>query len=99
MCIKKFDLKQLRDHFYEIGEKAWGQTLQMDVLENVFKPVRDGKEELSLKHIRAISDDNAFANWWKMPEISEEDLSPCKSVIAKLRPHDKEAISELFYFF
>ena len=63
MEIRRFDLKQLLDHFSDIGGKRWGLTLQLDNLENVFKPVRKGAEEISIKHFMAIRDDWAFLNW------------------------------------
>lgn len=96
MSSQKFDLKQLLGHFYDIGEKRWGQIIQLEELENKFKPVKEGKEELSLKHIKAVRDDCAFARWWKMPEIAEEDLAIFKSVFANLIPKDKEVIWKLF---
>jgi len=94
--MEKFDLMELQNYFYDIGEKRWGKTLQLDVLEMVFKPVRNGKEELSLKHLRAIRDDCAFAEWWKIPDINEEDFMPFKGVFTKLKALDKEVISMLF---
>jgi len=91
-----FDLKMLYEHFSDIGEKRWGQTLQLEKLENTFRPVKEGKEGLSLKHIRAIKDDCAFARWWKMPEISEKDLELLKGMIVKLTPRDKKVVRRLF---
>lgn len=96
MGNENFDLRELLDHFSDIGEKRWGQTLQLDILEKVFTPVKEGDEELSIKHLEAISNDCAFANWWKMPEISKEDLSPLKDSFTKLKPQDKEVIGKLF---
>jgi len=93
---KKFDLKQLLDHFSDIGGKRWGITLQLERFEKLFSPVKEGREELSLKHLIAIRDDYAFANWWKMPEIYEEDLVPLKGVFIRLKPQDREVIGKLF---
>jgi len=93
---KEFNLKQLLNHFSEIGGKRWGITLQLNKLENVFKPVKEGQEELSLKHIVVIRDDWAFMNWWKMPEIKEEDLVPLKGDFVKLKPKDESVIGKLF---
>jgi len=94
--MRKFDLKQLRNHFTEIGEIICGQTLQLENLKKVFVPVRNNKEELSLKHLMAVRDDYAFGNWWKMPEISEDDFLPLKGILTKLKPQDEEVISKLF---
>ncbi|MFQ6061601.1 MAG: hypothetical protein ACE5J9_00270 [Methanosarcinales archaeon] len=96
MVNVKFDLKQLLEYFSDIGEKRWGQTLQLEVLEKVFIPVKEGNEEFSLKHLKAISNDCSFANWWKMPEIREKELTPLKSVFTKLKPCDKKVIGKLF---
>jgi hypothetical protein len=93
---KKFDLKQLLDYFSDIGDKRWGITLQLEKFEKLFSPVKEGREELSLKHLVAIRDDYAFANWWKMPEIYEEDLAPLKGVFVRLKPQDREVIGKLF---
>lgn len=93
---KRFDLKKLLGHFSEIGGRRWGITLQLNRLENVFRPVKEGKEELSLNHIIAIRDDWAFMNWWKMPEIREEDLLPLKGAFVRLKPRDENVITRLF---
>jgi len=96
MNSQKFDLKQLRDHFSDIGEKRWGQILHLEELESNFKPVKEGKEELSLNHIKIIRKDCAFTRWWKMPDISEGELAPMIGVFVKLVPKDKEVIWKLF---
>ena len=95
MEIKKFNLKQLVDYFSDIGERRWGGTLQLDNLEKIFSPIKYGWEELSLKHLIAIRDDYAFMNWWKMPEIREEDLFPLKGVFVRLKPRDEKVIDKL----
>ena len=96
MVMRRFDLKQLLDYFYDIGEKRWGQILQLEKLEKVFKPIKDGKEELSLKHLKTVRDDWAFLNWWKMPPIKEKDLEPFKGVFADLGTRDKRIIGKLY---
>lgn len=96
MDIKKFDLKQLLTYFSEIGGKRWAITLQLHNLEKLFKPIKDGKEELSLKHILAIRDEWAFANWWKMPQIREEGLVSLRGVFTRLKPKDEIVIGKLF---
>ncbi len=96
MDKEKFDLKQLRDHFCDIGEKRWGQTLQLEELESKFKRIKEGREELSLMHIEAIRDDFAFTRWWKMPEIEEGDLVTLTGIFMNLTPKSKEVIWKLF---
>jgi len=96
MVMRRFDLKQLLDYFYDIGEKRWGQILQLEKLVKVFKPIKDGKEELSLRHLKAVRDDWAFLNWWKMPPIKEKDLEPFKGVFADLGTRDKRIICKLY---
>ncbi len=96
METEKFDLKQLLEHFSYIGETIWGQTLQINRLERILAPVRKGEEELSLKPLKAIQDDCAFLSWWKMPEISEEELKTLEGVFSNLEPHDEKVITKLF---
>lgn len=96
MDKEKFDLKQLRDHFCDIGEKRWGQTLQLEELEGKFRLIKEGKEELSLMHIEAIRDDFAFTRWWKMPEMAEEDLEALTGIFVNLSPRSGEVIWKLF---
>jgi len=96
MVDEEFNLKQLLEYFSDIGEKRWGQTLQLEVLEKIFKPIKKGDEEFSLKHLRAINNDCAFSNWWKMPEIEEEDIAHLEGIFTKLEPYDKKVISKLF---
>ncbi|GAJ03581.1 unnamed protein product, partial [marine sediment metagenome] len=55
-----------------------------------------GKEELSLRHLKAIRDDWAFLTWWKMPPIKQEDLEYLKGVFVDLGPQDKRIISKLY---
>jgi len=94
--MDKFNLKQILAHFSDIGEKRWGQTLELDRLEKTFIPIKEGKKDLSMEHLEAIRDDYAFANWWKMPDICEEDLSLLKGIFINLKPFDKKVIEKLF---
>lgn len=96
MPIRRFDLKQLLDYFYDIGGKRWGQILQLEKLEKVFKPIKDGKKELSLNHLKTVGEDWAFLNWWKMPTIREKDLEPFRGVFVDLGTQNKRIIGKLY---
>lgn len=74
MKNNEFNLKKLLGHFSDIGEMVYGKILDLDLLEKRMQDVRDGKEDFSLKHLRAINEDYAFIKWWKMPEISEQEV-------------------------
>lgn len=96
MRQREFDLKQLLYHFSDISGMRWGITFQIDKLEKVFSPVKNGQEGLALKHVIAVRDDYAFMNWWKMPEIREDDLIPLQGVFVHVGPKDVAVIGRLF---
>jgi len=99
MNIEIFNLEQLLTHFPDIGEKRFSITLDLPALENVMKPIREGKKEFSLKHLVSIKEDSGFLKWWKMPEISEEELKVFKGAFINLEPKDKKITNMLFDLF
>jgi len=60
------------------------------------EPVRNGKEEFSLRHFKVIKDDLGFLNWWRMPEISEDEIENLEGVFISIEPHDEKVINKLF---
>ena len=43
----RFKFRLFLENFHDIGEKVNGITLELDKLENILKPMRSGKDELS----------------------------------------------------
>ena len=93
---KQFDLFELYKHFSNVAEENNRILLQLEVLERKFKLLKSKNERLSLKYIKYIQDDYGFMVWWKMPEISEEDLAICEIDFKNLGPKDKESIDALY---
>jgi len=74
-----FNLKDLLSFFPELGKRYLGAP-KFAELEDLFKPLREGIEPFSLKHVELIQDREkkywGFLTFWKIPEISEADLKP-----------------------
>ncbi len=96
MEIKHFDLHELYGHFSNVAEENNRILLQLEALERKFKPLKSKDEKFSLKHIKYIQDDYGFMVWWKMPEISEEDLAKCGIDFRNLGPKDEKSIGDLY---
>ena len=92
----KFDLKELLGHFDNIRKNIDGIILDVYELEKEFKPIKDGKEELSKRHLELLSEDWRFSNWWIMPEITKKDLIKLEGKFSKLKPFDRRIIEDLF---
>lgn len=96
MVTIHFDLKELGGHFDNVAKENNRITLELNNLEKKLKPVRDGLEELSLKHIRTIKKDLGFIEWWRMPAIKEKELDNIKGLFKNLAPFNKDVISKLY---
>ena len=94
-----FNLKELLPFFEEVGIHKYGGTLDFSSLEGIMEPIRKGKEEFSLKHIKAVEKDFDFLKWWKMPEVSVEELEKLKGIFFDLKAKDSEVIEKLFEIF
>ena len=94
-----FNLKELLPFFEEVGIHKYGGTLDFSSLERIMEPIRKGKEEFSLKHIKAVEKDFDFLKWWKMPEVSVEELEKLKGIFFDLKAKDIEVIEKLFEVF
>jgi len=92
----KFDLKELLGHFEDIRKNIDGIVLNVSNLEKEFKPIKDGKEELSKRNLELLSKDWRFSNWWIMPEITKKDLIKLEGKFSKLKPFDRRIIEDLF---
>jgi len=97
----QFDLKKLSEYFTEIGQIVQTMTIRMELLEKELVGVRTGEEEFSLKHIKAIRDEDrkywCFLKWWEMPEIEDRDLLSLKGIFVRLQPKDEHVIKELIH--
>jgi len=92
----KFDLNKVGNYFKDVGQKIFGTIIQIEKLEKLFKPIRKGKRKLSLEYIRIIKEDSGFTNWWKMPEISENEIDSIKDIFKDLRSKNSEAITKIY---
>lgn len=94
--IDIFDLKVLLGHFRDVGENRWGVVLDMEKLEAIFAPIREGKEKLSTKHLEGIKEDYAYPAWWRMPQVSNSELEGLSTAFIKMMPRDERLIWQLF---
>jgi hypothetical protein len=97
--MEQFDLKVVGEYFSEVGKIYLGNP-QMDDLEEIFKAIREGREELTVHHIRALRDEEnkywSFLNWWRMPEINENELLILRGAFVGLKREDKILVKKLF---
>lgn len=91
-----FDLKELPRYFVVIRKEAGRPILLTKKIETEFSLIKSGEEELSTRHLKLLSEDGRFSTWWKMPEISDEDLIKLKGKFKNLEPKCKDAIDGLF---
>lgn len=98
----QFNLKDLLPHFEGLAEQYLGSP-NMAALENIMSPVRDGSEDLSLAHIKAIRDEERkywnFLWFWEIPEIEESKLASANKMLKKLKPRNRQLIKELYDIF
>ncbi len=94
-----FDLKQLLPLYDEIGRLKYGGTLNFPQLIKLMEPVRQGQEEFGLKHLEIIKGDLHFPAWWKMPELSPQEIDSLKGVFKNIQPKDINVIQKLFDIF
>jgi len=96
MTSIRFDLKELLGHFSDIGRKRWGILIDHKKLEKIFAPFRKGDAEFSLRHLDLIRKDWGFINFWKLPELSEDDFVCLKGVFVDIGPRDEKVIDLLY---
>lgn len=94
-----FDLKKYWAHFPIVSQRELGGP-KMRELESIFAPLKAGSAEFGLSHIDIIKDEDSrywrFLYWWKMPEISEADISDLKNAFYKIQAFDEALITRLF---
>ncbi len=99
MDIAKFDLRTPLSIFPAVSKEALGGP-KMEELEAAFRPLSQGKEEFSIKHLIILKDEErkywSFLDWWKMPELCERDISGVKLLFHLPRPKREELINGLF---
>lgn len=93
-----FNLKDFLPHFESLAKKYLGSPNMVE-LESLMRPLRNGEEEFSLKHIKIIKDEEG-KNWkflwfWKIPEIDERTLSGLRDAFKRLKPIDRAVIGKL----
>ena len=94
-----FDLKELLPLYDEIGRLKYGGTLNFPQLIKLMEPVRHGQEEFGLKHLEIIKGDLHFPAWWKMPELSPQEIASLKELFKNIQPKDTGLIQKLFDIF
>ncbi len=94
-----FDLKQLLPLYDEIGRLKYGGTLNFPQLIKLMEPVRKGQEEFDLKHLEIIKRDQLFPAWWKMPELSPQEIDSLKGLFKNIQLKDINVIQKLFEIF
>ncbi|HOE14266.1 MAG TPA: hypothetical protein PLL62_04610 [Candidatus Saccharicenans sp.] len=94
-----FDLKQLLPLYDEIGCLKYGGTLNFPQLMKLMEPVRLGQEDFGLKHLEIIKRDHLFPAWWKMPELSPQEIDSLKELFKNIQPKDIGLIQKLFEIF
>lgn len=94
-----FDLKELLPLYDEIGRLKYGGTLNFPQLIKLMEPVRQGQEEFGLKHLEIIKGDLHFPAWWKMPELSPQEIASLKELFKNIQPKDTGLIQKLFDIF
>lgn len=99
MEARGLNLKDLLASFSEVSNKRFSITLNLASLESIMKPIREGREELTQKHLNTIKQDWTFLKWWKIPEIEATEMNCLNEVFASLGPHDKRAITVLYNSF
>jgi len=90
-----FELKDLLKYFVTVRKKTGRTILLTKKLEGKFKKIRKGEEELTKKHLKLLSSDSSFSTWWKMPKVTNKDLSKLKGKFIDLEPQCKETIENL----
>ena len=94
-----FDLKQLLPLYDEIGYLKYGGTLNFPQLMKLMEPVRLGQEDFGLKHLEIIKRDHLFPAWWKMPDLSPQEIDSLKELFKKVQAKDTGLIQQLFEIF
>jgi hypothetical protein len=94
-----FNLKKFWARFPVVSQRALGGP-RMRELETLFAPLKTGSAEFSLDYISIIADEDArfwrFHDWWKMPEIREEEISDLKHAFRDLQAFNESLIARLF---
>jgi len=98
-----FDLREVGQYFKELTERFFGATPKMKELENLMEPIREGKEELTIDHIKAIKDEEQkywrFPWFWNIPEIKEIQLSKLNEALKNKKVRIKQLIKAFFDVF
>lgn len=98
-----FDLHECWEHFKNIGFIVQGKMMDLPAIEGLLNPIRTGVREFSIEHLNIIKDKEEkywrFLNWWRLPLLSETDISRLGKIFVKLEPLKKEVIEILYDIF
>jgi len=99
MEIEKFDLKTALRYFPDVSSLYLGKP-KMKELEDIFKPVKNGDEAFSIKHLKILIDKEnrywKFIDWWGIPEIKNKKMEDLKYRFEELQQKDDFVIKRLF---
>jgi hypothetical protein len=94
-----FNLRKFWARFPIVSQRALGGP-RMQELEALFAPLKTGSAEFNLDYIHIVADEDArlwrFHDWWKMPEIREEEISDLKHAFRDLHAFNESLIARLF---
>lgn len=94
-----FNLKHYWAYFPLISQRELGGP-KMRELEAIFAPLKAGAAEFSMRYIDIIKDEDSrywrFLDWWRMPDISEEDINDLKTSFCGVKPFDEGLVMRLF---
>jgi len=97
--IEKFGLETPLRYFPDVSKLYLGKP-KMKELEDIFKPLKDGEETFSLKHLKILIDKEnrywKFLDWWRMPAIKKKEIEDIEHIFENLQHKDKLVIEELF---
>ena len=98
--IEKFDLKTALRYFPDVSSIYLGRP-KMQELEDIFKPIKKGKEAFSMEHLKILIDKEnlywKFIDWWGIPEIKNKKMEDLKYIFEDLQQKDELVIKKLFH--
>ena len=98
--LEKFDLKTALRYFPDVSSIYLGRP-KMQELEDIFMPIKKGKEAFSMKHLKILIDKEnrywKFIDWWGIPELKNKKMEDLKYIFEDLQQKDELVIKKLFH--
>lgn len=98
-----FDLNECLEQFQNVGEIIQGIRMNLSAIEGLLNPIRTGVKEFSIEYLDIVKDEREkywkFLKWWRLPQLSEGEVSRLKRIFVKLEPQNKEVIEILYDIF